>query len=1304
MVTKLLTTVRDREILDGEVATFRDQAGSTADRYLIDGAINGDVTVDDFDGGVIVIKAGTAIESVQIADGTLVFIVNGSTVTFTLGAAAATYSIVLGGSNEAPELGTLYSTEEFATLVGAVDGGPAVTDVGTVNADGTLGDGSVDPGPTPSGLALTVGQDNLTGTAGDDVFSASLAQNPLGAATNTFESGDVLNGGGGRNKLEADVTAVVSGAVPVGPAISATTTGIQEVYLRHQFPVLDAINGNNVGLATIDAEKMSGVEQWWSSNSRNTIVIEDVRSDSADTTFGFRNSDPSQITSGNNPNSLAQILSTDFEAYFSPDALLGLNEEVDSTLTYTVFENGNLAAELDNVSIFQLRFILDGVAYAISSEAIEAADTYQELADAVNVELAAQGLTSVTAAPVAGQPRITLTDANAGTFQSAGENSIILSFGEATVTQNAQVGEPEILEELIKTNIVLDNVGRTSEGGSMIVGSMSTRGGIEQFDVTVQRSSWLQSLDSTNNTLEEVYVESAMGATNYLRIGTGTESNPGLNSQQRVPTTTDNRLTTTGLTDVRVFDATAFAGELKLGARLTEDIFDKYLSDAEDTIEFQYLFGDNNTNFSLNLDEQIARDSDFALSIVGGDGDDRFNLSGNATKSSTSIDGGAGFNVVEVTTTTNSSVTVPSTGANQAFDEFVNVDRLVVAGMNNTTQNIVTGNMDGAGLSSIVIATNNGNNTTIQQMRMDTELTISGKNFTVGPNNNNMDQDFGVISIQGTRALPPGDTELEIKIENTARFDGVLTIDALAVVDQNSANTSGVRSVVLESAGVRDTLNRVSDFSAVRTADLTLVGSQALGINVTALGATPGAPGFLDTLIDASDLGGRVTLAVNANGVLNNGDDDVLIGTTADMNDQLALYGTGVDLDTTVSGFESIQFGWLASVGAAANRLETDTNVGGPVAFDGGRYDAVNTSGISNYIIGNVGGAGNTFELVGLRNGDTVTIGDATGTGNNGQVVGNGGQVITLEGPGSSSSVLNINALSVLDAANYAGLAEFNVSGFNTVNANIARPANEATGATVTYNIPFIGDNAELEVDGGDITFVGNLTGGFFGYTSQGGLANEVLLVDDILQNLVLTGGSSSAGNANIDNLTFTEVLPASLNVIDVSAFNGNVALTLENAVRQDTSGGAASGDVVRANDDVRILVSSRYDIDVTLTELDVVPATEFETVDFNTTFVFTGAPPNQVGGMPAATWTIANFVTGDAPSVLQGASVNNFSVLDLRALGISSFTNLTITDDGTDTTIVSEAQGTNPTWEIVLLDTLAAEVDNVQVNFMFAA
>lgn len=1290
MVTKLLTTINDREILDGQIDTFVDVSGA-ADRYLVEGTISGDVEVQDFDGGVIVLPAGLTLEDVQVAAGgsAVQITVNGSTITYTSGGAGAAFTVVLGGSNENLAAGTTVTAAEFADLFAAAGAGAVV------GADGTLGDGTVDPGPG-DGLSLTVGQDNLVGTAGNDTFSAGLAQNQLGAVTNTFESGDTLNGGAGRNILEADITASVSGTIPIGPAISATTSNIQEVYLRHQFPVLDVINGNNVGLATIDAQKMSGVEQWWSTDSRNTIVIEDVRSDSADTTFGFRNSDPSQNTGGNNPGN--PVLATDFQAFFSPDALLGLNEEVDSTLTYTVFENDDLGAELANISVFELRFILDGVSYALSSDAIEAADTYQELADAVNIELAAQGLTGVTAAPVAGQPRITLTDANAGTFQSAGDNSIILGFGNATVTQNAMVGAPIVLEELISTNIVLDNVGRTSEGGSMIVGSMSTRGGVEQFDVTVQRSSWLQSLDSTNNVLEEVYVESALGATNYLRIGTGTESNAGLNNQQRVPTTTDKRLTTTGLTDVRLFDATAFTGELKLGAQLTVNIFDKYLADAKDTVEFQYLFGDNDTNFSLNLAEVIARDSDFSLDIMGGDGNDRFNLSGNATKSSTSIDGGEGFNIVEVTTTTNGTVTVPSTGANQAFGAFLNVDRLVVAGGADTTQNIITGNLDGAGLSSIVIATNNANNTAIQRMLIDTELTVSGKNFTVGPNNNNMDQAFGVISIEGTRALP-GDNVLEVKIQNTARFDGVLTIAELAVTDQ-MANASGAGSVVLESAGVRDTLNRVTDFNAIRTADLTLIGTQALGINVTDLGSTPGSAGILDTTIDASDLGGRLTLAVNANGVLNNSDDDVLTGTTASMADLLNIYGAGADLDTTVTGFEAIQFGWLGG----PNRTTIDTNAGAQ-AFEGGVYDAVNTLGINEFIIGNLG-AGASFGLEGLRDGNLVTLGDATGP--NGQVLAVAAQNISLEGPDSGSAVINIAALSELNAANYApgAITAFNVNGFGTVNASIARPG-DAAAAVVTYDIPAVLDAVDpansLVEDGvtPGILFDASVPVG--GYISQAAIVNEALYVDNIAQNFVLTGGAATASlvNSGLNVLDFSELLPASLNLIDVSGFNGHVSFTLENAVQES----AVAGIQTRANDDVRIVVQSLYDLDVTLTA-PVVVGDDFSSVDFNTRFEFTGAPATQIGMAPAATWTINNFVVGqpDGAGIFDpiGVNVDNHTILDVRALGISSYAELDVLQVGNDTVLTSEAQGLTPTWQIVLTNVDVNDL-GVAENFIFA-
>ena len=1247
MVTKLLTTINDREILDGQIDTFVDVSGA-ADRYLVEGTISGDVEVQDFDGGVIVLPAGLTLEDVQVAAGgsAVQITVNGSTITYTSGGAGAAFTVVLGGSNENLAIGQTVTAEAFADLFDAAGAGAVV------GADGTLGDGTVDPGPSED-LRLTTDQDNIVGTAGDDTFTAPIVQNQLGAVTNTFESGDRLDGGAGRNVLEADLTATVSGTIPVGPAVSASTVNIQEVYLRFQSFQLD-FNNNNVLGANIDAQRMIGVEQWWSEDSRSSIVIEDIRSNPLNTTFGFRNADPGSVVGG-----------VDYEAYFSPEALEGFVDEVDSALTIDLFDVDQPALELQRIDVLSLTIEFNGDEYVLASPAIEDADTYADLAAAIQAELDADPALAnlnVTLDNNLGRTVVLITDPAGGEF-GAGSAVEFQNNTGGLVAQGVTPGAPVPLVELITTNIVLDNVGRGSEAGDMIVGSMSTRGGVEVFDVTVDRDSWLQSLSSTNNVLEEVYVQSAAGSDGYLFLGAGEETQNNL-TNQRIPVTTDNRLAPTGVVDVRVFDSTMFAGDLKLGATLSDQIFDKYLTDAEDVIEFQYLFGNGSNNFNLNLAEDIARDRDFALSIVGGDSDDRINFTdANDTKSTISVDGGLGENVVEVQTSTNDDDT--ATGTTQAFAEFLNVQTLVVAGNNNTVQNIVTGNMDNAGLETILVATENGSDTTIERMLIDTELVITGKNETVGEGNNNDDQDFGTVAINGTRALP-GDTELEITLQNTARLDGVLTVNELSVGDESPAFTSGVASVVLASNGNRDTSNRVTNFNAERVGDLSFVGTQDLGIVVTELGTLP-LPGGLDVLVDGSALEGDLTLGVIAGGVLGGTDADELIGTAGD-SDFLALAGMGAVLETTVSGFETLQFGWLVG----PNQMTVDTGAGAQ-AFANGSYDATNTSGITNYIVGNLTG-GNTFNLEGLRNGDTVTLGDATGP--DGQLLGAVPQTFTLEGPGSVGAVLNIAALDVLDDLNYAaGIAEFNVSGFGTVNADLARPDNSGPGV-VNYNIPFVGDNAELVVDGVGFTF------------DVGILVADALLVDNILQNLVLTGGSAAAGDDDV--LTFTQPLAASLNVIDLSGFNGSVTFTLDDAVQQDPTG--APGDVIRANDDVRVLVQDQDDLNATLTDANAA------LVDFNTIFEFTGAPALQDGGLPAATWTIPNFVT----EAEAGATLDNHSILDLSALGITSYAELDRVDMGGNLVLTSEAQGLNPTWQIVLNGVVEADL-GIAENFIFA-
>ena len=46
-----------------------------------------------------------------------------------------------------------------------------------------------------------------------------------------------------------------------------------------------------------------------------------------------------------------------------------------------------------------------------------------------------------------------------------------------------------------------------SQAGDLVIGGMGTRGGVERFDVTVDRGCWLSSMSSTNNTLRMVTVK-----------------------------------------------------------------------------------------------------------------------------------------------------------------------------------------------------------------------------------------------------------------------------------------------------------------------------------------------------------------------------------------------------------------------------------------------------------------------------------------------------------------------------------------------------------------------------------------------------------------------------------------------------------------------------------------------------------------------------------------------------------------------------------------------------------------------------
>lgn len=1067
MVTKLLTTINDREILDGQIDTFVDVSGA-ADRYLVEGTISGDVEIQDFDGGVIVLPAGLTLEDVQVAAGgsAVQITVNGSTITYTSGGAGAAFTVVLGGSNENLAIGQTVTAEAFADLFDAAGAGAVV------GADGTLGDGTVDPGPT-DGLELTTDRDVLAGTAGDDVFSAPIVQNQFGAVTNTFESGDVLDGGAGRNILEADLTAVVSGLLPIGPAISATTANIQEVYLRYQFPITDFASNEN-GAATIDAQKMVGVEQWWSDNSRNDIIIEDIRSAPQNTTFGFRDSDPN----------------VSFVALFSPEALEGFVDEVNSALVVTLVDVADPAQELARIDVTSLTFNFNGTDFTLESAAITAADTYAELAAAIQAELdgtpALAGLVATVDSTSLANTVVVINDPAGGVFGPGSSVAFDNNTG-GLVAQGVEPGLPVEVVDLITTDIVLDNVGRGSEGGAMIVGGMSTRGGVEVFNVTVDRDSWLESLTSTNNALQEIYVTSAAGSDGYLNLGEGQETAVGLNLDQRLPTTTDNRLgfgqlsDGAGITDVRVFDSTAFNGDLKLAAELTEAVIDKYLDDVTEPVEFEYSFGDGTNNLHLDLIEDVAHDLDFRLSIVGGDNADRFNFTeSSSTKSNISVDGGLGDNVVEVkTSTTDDRAGGAPVGTTQAWASFTNIQTLVVAGDVGSVQEIVDGNMTSLDGGTVIVATEDpAVSTSVTQLRQDTDLSISGKNQTIadgGASNNNADQEFATVAFNVSRGIP-GDDSVELLLDNTARNNGELSVENLQVT-----TGPGVGNILnLTSGGSRDVTNLVQSSTYVGINTLNLLGTQDLAINVSAMPAGP-------SIVNGAALTGDLLLGMN--GGLLTGNNNVITGTAGD-SDLFVVYSDAAvsNVTATVSAFETVQLGLLNN--------QFDFIVGGsPEQEFRGVYNAANTLGAELYFIQHTG-----VDAVSILNMDTV-------------------QSVLIDTDNNEAATADVTLTADdRDLSNTLNVELANVAGFGGAWANGDRELTIVDYRTVN-----------LELGTGDAEFVLILNDG---------------VADTYTRTLNISGGdedhSSAIAAPNSASLDIGQ-LDTALTLVDISAYDGEL-------------------------------------------------------------------------------------------------------------------------------------------------------------------
>ena len=492
---------------------------------------------------------------------------------------------------------------------------------------------------------LTTGADNLTGTSGNDTFTASVGGN-----NDTLQSDDVIGGGAGTDTLD-----VTLANTPF--AITPRSSNVEILKVRSQANgddegtndvqgFVSTITKNGVstivtaGDNTIDAQNMVGTSQFWNSNSRADLVVEDIRNKSHETTLGLQSSDPGDV---------------DYAVFFDPSHITAPGG-VSSGATLTVRLADVLGLKVDTNGLKNLPY--NAMTITVGSKDVALAidfsklTSYADFVTAINAELVKAGLTTITATAGTAETAVFSTAVSgfaqgsvAGTFNpviltNSGPESLTLK-GYALNTgaqepngnlvRTFSINEQVTVNALTQVNMILDDVGRGSMAGDFLAGSMSTGAsgskGIAQFNVSVDRSSHITTLQTTNNGLEVVNVKN-IGANGNLRLD-------------------DNNLTDAdyGLTDVRVFDAANMSGRVTLSAVLSDKVVAKYMDltdtgtpsgDNSDPLpfrdvvdqEFSYDLGKGNDSLYLNISEAnlaaagTTTREDFVLTVNGNAGDD----------------------------------------------------------------------------------------------------------------------------------------------------------------------------------------------------------------------------------------------------------------------------------------------------------------------------------------------------------------------------------------------------------------------------------------------------------------------------------------------------------------------------------------------------------------------------------------------------------------------------------------------------------------------------------------------------------
>jgi len=384
-------------------------------------------------------------------------------------------------------------------------------------------------------LALTSATDNFVGTAGNDAFTAFLAQNPTaGGISNTLSSADRLDGGAGTDSLYAEVVTEFVGSTTgrFGDTIDIQprTKSIEIV----EFEARDiSAAGRGFGVVSIDAKHMLGLEKIGSTKSDGDLVIENLTT-LANDGVTKRNTSDLTITMNHTDNTNSDGDASDLKVLFDDNYLISGQSSEGKAFYWLLDQDSDLVGGplLDKINVDGIRFsIAGGPVVTLADPAAMASDTHVQFVAALQTALA----DLIAAGTLPSGTTLTVDSVNfRTTFLDNGSVSsqvpaIVLTTGDGSVVEPigyrfvedepgdfnlwARMGADfETEDQPVSINVELTKVGRGFDGGYLQVGAKSMHNGIPVMNVTViggeELPNSLAALGTTGGKLDTVNIKS----------------------------------------------------------------------------------------------------------------------------------------------------------------------------------------------------------------------------------------------------------------------------------------------------------------------------------------------------------------------------------------------------------------------------------------------------------------------------------------------------------------------------------------------------------------------------------------------------------------------------------------------------------------------------------------------------------------------------------------------------------------------------------------------------------------------------